>query len=183
MTSKLKVYSHIDSGNAMLPRDVLEALGANRWVRQGHLYVWATTAKAAAQRLTELRLGSGSPRELRICDHFSIIDALAAAHNWPEDTVLAARLSGGGPVVEITENPDRSVLEAARALRCVGELRSGIVFRPADCLTPVVTDAMYDAALDTLVIPDGIPVGWLITGMRPAIAAALSAGQEVHNGN
>jgi hypothetical protein len=175
MTSKLKVYSHVDSGNAMLPRDVLEALGANRWVRQGHLYVWATTAKAAAQRLTELGLGHDSPRTLRVCEHFSIIDALAAAHNWPEGTVLATSLGDGGPVVEITENPDRSVLETPRELRCVGELRRDTVFRPADCLTPVVTDAMYDAALDTLVIPDGTPVGWLITGMRPAIAAALRA--------
>jgi hypothetical protein len=180
MTSKLKVYSHIDSGNAMLPRDVLEALGANRWVRQGHLYVWATTAKAAAQRLAELRLGSGSPRELRICDHFSIIDALAAAHNWPDGTVLATSLGDGGPVVEITENPDRSVLETPRELRCVGELRHGINFHPADGLEPAVTDAMVGAALDALgeAVPDGVPVGWLMRNIRPAIAAALTAQKD-----
>jgi hypothetical protein len=174
---KLKIYSHTDYGNAILPRDVLEALTESRWTRQGHLYIWATTAKAAAARLAELGLGTNSPRDLRVCDDHGTVATLNAAHNWADGTVLAVRLSGGGPVVWITDHPDRTVLDEPRLLRTVGELRHGIALHLAADLQPAVTDAMVSAALDVLAssIPDGTQVGWLLGGMRPAIAAALNA--------
>lgn len=150
MTRKLKIYSHADAGHAMLPRDVLDALAADRWTRQGHLYIWATTAKAAVERLAELGLGTSSPRTLRVCDHGTAA-TLDAAHNWPVGTVLAVRLSGGGSVVSITNHPDRTVLDEPHMLRIVGQLRHGIVFDPAEDLAPVVTDAMMRAALDVTV--------------------------------
>lgn len=176
MTRKLKIYSHADYGNAMLPRDVLDALGSDRWTRQGHLYIWATTAKAAVERLAELNLGTSSPRTLRVCDDRGTTAALNTAHNWANGTVLAVRLSGGGPVVEITENPDRTVLDSPRALRTVGELRHGINFHPADGLEPLVTDAMVDAAMAVLDEDHENTTG--PTALRLALVAALTAQKD-----
>jgi hypothetical protein len=176
VSRRLKVYAHVDSCNCILPSDVIDALGERTHVRQGHLYVWATTAKAAAERFAAVGLRSVSARELRVATH-GTAQVLDAASNWPDGTMLAVRLSGGGTVIEITENPNRSVIDSPRTLRPVGDLSHAIVFRPVDDIEPVVTDHMVDTALEALQssMPDGTPVGWLISNMRAAIAAALKA--------
>lgn len=178
MTRKLKIYSHADSCNSFLPPDVITALGERSHVRQGTVYVWATTAKAATVRLDALGLHVNSPRDLRVADH-GTARTLDEAFPWPESTVLAVRLSGGGPVVEIVSAQaatDR-LYDIKRTLRTVGDLSNRLRFTPADVLEPVVTEAMVDAALDALgaTMPDGAFPGWMIRNMPAAIAAALKA--------
>lgn len=172
MARRLKVYVHKESCNCFLPPEVIEALGEPRHVRQGALYVWATTAADAAQRLDELGMRINSPRDLRVAEH-GTATTLHAAHDWPDGTVLAMRMSGGGTVTEITENPNRSVIESPRALRTVGELSREVVFRPVADIDPVVTPAMVDAAMAVFELDPESTVG--PTELRTALAAALKA--------
>lgn len=176
MTRKLKIYSDAEYGNIFLPADIVEALGQHSHARQGNVYVWATTAKAAAARLDALGIDVRSPRSLRVVTHPAAL-MLDSAQDWPENTVLITRVSSGGPVVEVisAELVSERPYGVERTMRCIGELTYGTHFRPSGDLEPVVTDAMVDAALDALgvTMPDGVPHGWLIRNMRPALAAAL----------
>ena len=177
MTRKLKIYSHADSCNSFLPLDVITALGQRSHVRQGTVYVWATTAKAAAVRLDALGLHVHSPRDLRVADH-GIARTLDEASVWPESTVLAVRLSGGGPVVEIISAQAASdrLYDIKRTLRTVGDLSNRLSFTPADVLEPVVTDAMVTAAWREM--PADVTCGETHLDedtLRLAIVAALKA--------
>lgn len=173
MSRPLKVYTHREYGNTYLPRDILDALGEPRHVRQGRLCVWAPTAVAAAQYLDDVELRVHSARDLSVASGTDV-RLLVADRAWPEGTMLATNLGSNGPVIEITPNPDRSILGVPRTVRRIGELSYAAHFIPDE---PVVTDDMVDTALEALQssIPDGAPVGWLISNMRAAIAAALKA--------
>lgn len=169
---RLKIYTHAEYGDCFLSRDVLDALESPRHVRQGRVYVWALTAKAAAEYLTVVGLPI-APRKLRLAGGNDAV-ALDQAFPWPEGTVLATRLTGGA-VVELSLATKDGAL--GRSVLRLGELVSGTRFRPAENfpldIEPEVTDDMVDTAY--AVLP-----GWVARElesqlMRAAITAALAA--------
>jgi hypothetical protein len=174
---KLKIYTHAEFGDGFLSREVLDALESPRHVRQGRVYVWARTAKAAAEYLTAVGM-SIAPRKLRLATGNDSV-ALDEALPWPEGTVLATRLTGGA-VVELSLATRDGSLE--RVVRRLGDLDSVMRFRSAEDFSVerdlTVTRPMLDAAVNALTIPDGIPVAWLLRDMKKAIAAALKVQRE-----
>jgi hypothetical protein len=146
---KLKIYTHAEYGDCFLARNVLDALDSPRHIRQGRVYVWATTAKAAAGYLTAVGLPI-TPRKLRLASGNDSV-ALDEAFPWPEGTVLATRMTGGA-VAEITlALEDDSINHVARRL---GDLVSATRFCPASDFStdvePEVTEAMLNAAISAL---------------------------------
>jgi hypothetical protein len=144
--SRLKVYTYRNSSDTFLPADVTAALEENSHIRQGRLFIWATSAVAAAERLTILNLHHCTARALRLAVG-PTVDGLTAGCDWPDGTVLAMRLAGRSPVVEITDPSTEDVLTLARrAVRLVGRYTYDGHFFPSSELEPDVTEAMVDAA-------------------------------------
>jgi hypothetical protein len=177
--SRLKVYTYRNSSDTFLPADVIAALDEHSHIRQGRLFVWATSATAAAERLTILNLSHCTARAL----HLAVgptVDGLAADRDWPAGTVLAMRLAGRSPVVEIADPSTDDVLTLARrALRRVGRYTYDGHFFPSGELEPEVTKAMIDAANAELPpwIVNELEIQRQSPGhlMRAALAAALRA--------
>jgi hypothetical protein len=171
--SRLKVYTYRNSSDTFLPADVIAALDEHSHIRQGRMFIWAASAVEAVGRLAALSLSYRSARVLQLAAG-PTVDGLAAACDWPAGTVLAMRLSGRSPVIEITDPSSDDVLALSRrALRRVG------VFSYDGHLMPLpehgegeieVTDSMVNAALNSYpsLIPD-------FEQMRDAITAALRA--------
>jgi hypothetical protein len=175
---KLKIYTHAEYGDCYLSRNVLDALESPRHVRQGRVYVWALTAKAAAEYLTAVGLPIAS-RKLRLAGDNDAV-ALDGAFPWPEGTVLVTRMTGGA-VVELSLATKGGSLE--QSVRRLGELVSGTRFRPVDDFStdvePEVTENMLNAATNALsgrVI--NRPNILSSSELRGVILAALRAQQE-----
>lgn len=179
MTRQLKVYGYRERTNCFLPRDVLTALGAPRHVQQGQLMIWATTTKAAFERCADLGLSVRNPRDLgTLCG--TDVTTLAALREWPDGTVLAS-LGYQGTIVEICDNPDRTVLESPYSLTVIGKLEfARTVFTPRSDFEPEITDAMLNAAINAT----AGSYTHLLQGaetLRAAIRAALKAQQEARS--
>lgn len=169
MTSKIKIFGP-DFGNFFLPQMVLRELDQPEHARQGRAYVWATSAKAAAARLSEFNIGA-RPRDLRVA-HDTTAQLLDQQHDWLDGTVLCLPLNGGGRVIELSEP---TILDGTPPLRSytmrhIGTLaHPRAVFVPSPDFEPVVTDAMVDAARNVLAdYEETMPI-------REALAAALRA--------
>jgi hypothetical protein len=144
--SRLKVYTYRNSSDTFLPADVIAALDEHSHIRQGRLFIWATSAAAAAERLTILNLRHCTARALRLAGG-STVDGLTAGHDWPDGTVLAMRLAGRSPVIEITDPSTEDVLALSRrAVRLVGRYTYDGHFFPSPELESEVTDANWEHA-------------------------------------
>lgn len=172
--SRPKVYTYRNSSDAFLPLDVITALEENSHIRQGRLFIWATSAAAAAERLTILNLSHCTARALRAAVG-PTVDGLTAGRDWPAGTVLAMRLAGRSPVVEITDPSSEDILTLSRrGVRLVGRYTYDGHFFPSAELEPEVTEAMVVAATKASA-ERKTAGGGSYSRMHAAITAALRA--------
>lgn len=108
---EIKPYTHRDSADGFLPRDVLDALGDPRHVQQGRLVVFAESAAAAARRLDELKLDLpyGDARRLALATASDVNALKAAGLNRPGGVFAISKRSGA--VVEILATPPPHSIE------------------------------------------------------------------------
>lgn len=171
--SRLKIYTYRNSSDTFLPADVIAALDEHSHIRQGRMFIWAASAVEAVGRLAALSLSYRSARVLQLAAG-PTVDGLAAACDWPAGTVLAMRLAGRSPVIEITDPTAEDILTLTRRhLRRVGVFSYDGHLMPAPELEPEVTDAMVDAAMAVFDRDPESTVG--PTELRTALAAALRA--------
>lgn len=90
---KIRAYGYKESCNCFMPRDILDALGEERWVRQGCIVVFAATAAAAFRHLSAMDLEPRSVRELGLL-HGRTPEALTAAGLGKDGAVYAQPMSG-----------------------------------------------------------------------------------------
>lgn len=185
MTRKVRAYTHRETGDSFLPRDVLDALGVPNHVNQGRLIVFAKSATAAQQRCAALRLpGIRSTRDLRIATG-NDVDALVANEANQDDAAYALSSGEGSAVVglyslmadDYAETGNR-YRQAERIGEIIRDANGRCRFVPDDAPEPVVTDAMLDAARAVFAnhFPSAIPtVGHVDAGIRAMIVAALQA--------
>jgi hypothetical protein len=136
-----------------LPDDVLAALEQPGEVRTGCLVVFATSAVAAWRHLDAVGLAPGSQLELRqTCG--GNVDALDQPTTRVNGAVYVTPVrSRGNRVIQITP----AGVKGARNINLIGDIQGGQLVllpspRPASepKPTPVVTDAMLDAASEAL---------------------------------
>lgn len=171
--SKIRCYSHRDYRSCFLPRDVLNALGEPQHVKQGYLYLCAATATSAAQNAKQLGLPVRGPHDLRIADN-SICDALLNAGMVTDGMVWAKPLSGL-QVARVFSTPtgERSTVRVGEFVRLGPGIFRFSADRPAG-VTPLVTDAMVDAAY-TAYRQCEENIASQRVAMRVALEAALKA--------
>lgn len=174
--SKITFYTHREFRDAVLPRDILDTIGAPTWVLQGHLLVLADTAVSASHALELVGIRVRA-RNLAIA-HGDDVAMIDRASDYPPGTVLAYAAEGGTrSVFEITSNTLGLGPTGGRIIRRVGELRpDSYRWGPALAKPDIeITHEMIEAALGAFNPPRGIAIGWLVRDMPAALLAALEA--------
>lgn len=166
-------YTWRDQSLCFPPRDVLDALGAPRQVRQARIIVFAATQQAAFGALSRRGMNPRIPRDLGPASGIDV-RAIIAQHDNEPNSVYATH---GGNIVRVHADADGT-----------GRYMTAYYFRNADGHAvvdsaepverpdPVVTDAMVDAAFAAL--PGWISREPIRDSMRAAITAALKAQED-----
>jgi hypothetical protein len=106
----IHAYSDRDYSDRPLPRDVLDALGVPRNIRQGQLFVFAANAASAWRRLSTLGLEPSSGRLLRRVDGQRFVKALIDA-GLGKDCAVYARALNSSAVVSIRQETSDLIID------------------------------------------------------------------------